>query len=78
MHDEAIGEMDINGMSRLEDSHFQKLKISKHSELASILEIVLTTSHGQSDIERGFSCNALLLEGNIKDDSIVSKRLIKE
>ena len=78
MHDEVMGAVDINGISRLDDYYFQKLKISKYAELSAIVKISLTLSHGQSDVELGFSCNTLLLEENIKDDSIVSKRLIKD
>ena len=78
MYDEVIGIVDINGISRLDDFYFQILKISKYSELASILNNILTMSHGQSDIRRRFSCNAHLIEDNIKDDPIVSKRLIED
>ena len=78
MHDEVMGAVDINGISRLDDFYFQKLKISKYAELSAILKIIITLSHGQSDVERGFSCNTHLLEENIKDDSIASKRLIKD
>ena len=78
MHDEGMGAVDINGISRLDDFYFQKLKISKYAELSAIVNIILTLSHGQSDVERGFSCNTHLLEENIKDDLIVSKCLIKD
>ena len=78
MHEEVFGVTNINGISRLNDFFFQILKISKYSELASVLKTVLAIRHGQSDIERGFSCNVNLLEDNIKDDSIVSKWLVED
>ena len=43
-----------------------------------MVKIILTLSHGQADVEHGFSHNPHLLEENIKEDSIVSKRIIKD
>ena len=64
----------------LNDFFFTKLDIGKKSpELPKvIIIIILTFSHGQADIERGFSQNKTVLQQNIKEDSISSKRIIKD
>ena len=66
---------DIN---RLDDFFFTKLDIGKkYPELPKVIIIILTFNHGQADIERGFSQNKTVLQQNIKEDSIFSKRIIK-
>ena len=42
-----------------------------------ILQPVLTLSHGQASIERGFSANKTILEENMDKESIISRRFIK-
>ena len=42
-----------------------------------MVKIILTLSHGQSEVERGFSQNHICLENNIIEDSIVSRRIVK-
>ena len=51
--------------------------MSKHPELASLLIVLFTLSHGQADVERGFSLNSGSLKDNIKDESVVSKQIVK-
>ena len=50
--------------TRLDDFFYKKMKIMKYPEL--------------SDIERGFSLNKGALKDNLKPDSIVNKRLVKD
>ena len=67
---------DIDG---LDDFFFTKLHVGKkYSELSKVIIIILTVSHGQADIERGFSQSKTILQQNIKEDFISSKRIIKD
>ena len=54
------------------------MKVPKFKEFSSLLKIILSLSHGQDDVERGFSLNSGILHDNIADKAIVSKRLIKD
>ena len=77
--DMEIADIDLSKLGRLDDFYFKQLKVGKkYPELASVIMVILTLSHGQADVERGFSVNPDVLEDNIKDDSIVSKRLVKD
>ena len=68
------GEMEVANIDfsmkigRLDDFYFKKMKVSKF----------LTLSHGQTDVERGFSVNNDVLQDNIQEDLIISKRLVKD
>ena len=42
------------------------------------MSLILTLSHGNADIERGLSLNKGALKDNLKPDSIVNKRLVKD
>ena len=70
--------IDLSEKIRLDDFYFRKLNVSKHPELASLLIVLFTLSHGQADVERGFSLNSGSLKDNIKDESVVSKRIVKD
>ena len=65
-------------MSQLDDFYFKVLKFSKYLEFCSVIKIVLTLSHGQKDFEQGFSLNNAVLESNMKNDSVVSKRPVQD
>ena len=43
-----------------------------------IVKMVLTLSHGQADVERGFSLNDKLLVENIQEQSLISQRIVKD
>ena len=75
---QAQASVDIETIAQLDDFYFKEMKIMKYPELASVVMIILTLSHGQADVERGFSQNKHVLEQNMKDDSIVQKRIIKD
>ena len=63
----------------LDDFFFTKLDVGKkYPELSKVIIIILTLSHGQAEIERGFSQNKTVLQQNIKEDSFSSKRIIKD
>ena len=40
--------------------------------------MVLTLSHGQADVERGFSLNDKLLVENMQEQSLISQRIVKD
>ena len=71
----------VNGsedIDRLDDFYFKEAKIGVYPGLASVLKIILTLSHGQADVERGFSLNKSSLQTNINENSVVGKRLVKD
>ena len=41
-----------------------------------VIQLLLTLSHGQAAVERGFSINSSLLEPNLKSHSLVAQRII--
>ena len=67
-------------IDRLDDFFFTKLDVEKkYPELSKvIIIIILTLSHGRADTERGFFQNKTMLQQNIKEDSISSKRIIED
>ena len=65
--------------TRLDDFFYKKMKIhSKYPELSEVVSVILTLSHGNADIERGFSLNKGVLKDNLKEASVVNKRLVKD
>ena len=46
------------------------------SNFANVLKIILTMSHGQASVERGFSINKSLLVENLSKESLISQRII--
>ena len=49
--------------------------VAKLANLWKVCKIIFTLSHGQADIERGFSVNKELLIENMKQKSLVSQRI---
>ena len=49
------------------------MNVPKFKELSSLLKIMLRLSHGQDDVERGFSLSSGVLKENIADKPIVVK-----
>ena len=71
--------INLDDIDRLDTFYFHTMKVrSKYPSLAKVLELVLTLSHGQADVERGFSINNSVIEDNITEMSIVSKRLVRD
>ena len=64
--------------TRLDNFYFQNFDIRRYKRLCSVLKIILTLSHGQAAVERGFSINNSVLKVNIKEDSIVAKKIIRD
>ena len=74
----VVGTLDVTTLPALDEFYFNIVKVSKFKEFSSLLQIILNLSHGQDDVERGFSLNSGVLQDHIADKSIVSKRLIKD
>ena len=62
----------------LDEFYFEKTDIRSFKELASLLKVILTVSHGQAAAERGFSINNSLSIVNIFEKSLVCKKLVKD
>ena len=58
--------------------HFQICNLDNHnvSALKKVLKIVLTLSHGQAEVERGFSLNKEVTVENLLERNLVSRRLL--
>ena len=63
---------------RLDELYFDTLGISKHKNAANVVALILTLSHGQASVERGFSQNNNLVKANMSPETIISKRIIKD
>ena len=50
--------------------------VAKFANLWKVCKVIFTVSHGQADIERGFSVNKELLIENMKQKSLVSQRIV--
>ena len=65
--------------TRLDDFFYRKLLVhKKYPDLSEVLSIILTLSHGNSDVERGFSLNKGVQKVHVSEESIVSKRHVKD
>ena len=60
----------------LDHFFFHKLTFEIPSELQSLLKMVLVLSHGQAGVERLFNINKTVSKVNMKDDSIVARKMI--
>ena len=63
---------------RLDDFYFKKCNINRYKELAVVVKILVTLSHGQTSLERRFSGKNIKLAQNMKVESIFVRRLIKD
>ena len=62
---------------RLHELYFDTICVSRFKKLASVVTLILTLSHGQVPVERGFSQKHNLIQVNMSPDTIISKRSIK-
>ena len=51
---------------------------SCYSDLWEIFKVVLILSHGQADVERGFSINKDILKCNMKEKTIIAIRMVND
>ena len=64
--------------SRLDDFYFKTVHIGKYKELSFVLKLLLTRSHGQESVGRGFSHNNAVLKTNMSPETVITKRMIKD
>ena len=50
----------------------------KYKELSSLVKIILTLSHGQAAVERGFSIKNSLSKVNISEQFLVCKKIVRD
>ena len=58
---------------RLGEFYFEKIGIQEYGELSFVFRLILTLSHGQAFVERGFSINNAILR-----QTLVSKRVLRD
>eukprot|EP00111_Clytia_hemisphaerica_P010133 TCONS_00029622-protein len=65
---------------RLDHFYFNDLgaAVEKCKSFSFVLKVVLTLSHGQAAVERGFSVGKASMRINISDESIVAKKIVKD
>ena len=62
---------------RLDSFYFKFLEGKPSlSNLSEVLKMILTLSHGQASVERGFSVNKTILVENLKEESLIAQRII--
>ena len=49
---------------------------NRFKDLWYICKLIFTLSHGQSNVERGFSVNKEILQENLKEKSLVAQRIL--
>jgi len=57
---------------RLDGFFFHDIGVHKYKSLSFVLRLILTMSHGQASVERGFSIN------NMKPETMVARKIIKD
>ena len=62
----------------LDDLLFQTLKIERFPELSQITMIIFVINQGQAHVERGLSINTNVININMKEQSIRTKRLVRD
>ena len=65
-------------LQRLDKFYFQKVQIQNCKTLSFLLKIMFTLSHGQAEVEHGFSINQQVTNQNMKSETIIARRFIKD
>ena len=66
--------------ANLDDFYFKKLDkdIRRYKKFLFVLKIMLTLSHGEAAVKRLFSLGKSSLQVNIKEESIIAKKIIRD
>ena len=64
--------------TKLDVFYFQTIELDKYKGLKYVMKFILTLSHGQASVERGFSINKSVEKVNVTEESIVSKKLVRD
>ena len=62
----------------MDNLYFKDINITKYPDLAPVINLVLTLSHGQASVERGFNVNKAIIINNISTDCIVGKHFVRD
>ena len=62
----------------LDEFYFKNIGIQKYGELSFVIRLILTLSHGQASVERGFSINNAILEINMLPGIVASKWFVRD
>ena len=69
----------IHAGVRLDEFYFETVKVGvNYRVLSKVLIFIFTLGHEQASIERGFSTNSNMLSENMKEISLVCRRIIKD
>ena len=63
---------------RLDRFYFETLEVPAESSLGELLQALFVLHNGKAQVERGFSINKNLLENNMNEETITSRRRIKD
>ena len=64
---------------RMDNFYFKKFDMDDtYRNLAIVLQLIFVLSHGQASVERGFSLNKGVLNDNMTELSIISRRVVKD
>ena len=62
---------------RLDEFYFSSVReLDEYPQLCKVIKMVLTLSHGQASVERGFNINEAMLQPNLMSKSLTSQRLV--
>ena len=61
---------------RLDEFFFRDIDVSKYNSLSFVFKLIFTLSHGQAAVERGFSINNNVLLTNMKEETMVARKMI--
>ncbi|KAG8179991.1 hypothetical protein JTE90_007959 [Oedothorax gibbosus] len=65
-------------LDRVDVFYYEFLSNPKYPNLWQVVKSLLLLSHGQASVERGFSINKNLLIENLKNETVVAKRVIDD
>ena len=54
------------------------MTVKQYESLSQFIKCVLVLFHGQSQVERGFSVNKALMNDNMQEKTVVSRRSVKD
>ena len=76
-HKERVQSFDRK-FKRLDTLFLHDIKVQdSYPDLAMVMKIIFTLSHGQASVERGFNDNNVVLNTNQHDDTAVARRFVR-
>ena len=60
----------------LDEFFVGQVEVESYQKLWEVLKLAMVLSHGQSEIERGFSANKDILSSNMQADTLIEYRLV--